>query len=74
MAAELIEGNGDEVTIQVKVNLSGTMLEAEERIQKACSEAGMLVSAEALKRLENDGLPVVVGAIKSSKRCASPKT
>jgi hypothetical protein len=74
MAAELIARNGDEVTIQVKVNLSGTMLEAEERIQAACNDAGMLASAEALKRFDTDGSAIVLGAIKWTKRCASPKT
>ena len=73
MAAELIERSGDEVTIHVKVNLSGTLLDAEARIQEACNAAGMLASAEALKRFDTDGSPIVLGAIKWTKRCAAPK-
>ncbi len=49
------------------------MLEAEGRIQEACNEVGMRASAEALKRFDTDGSPIVLGAIKWTKRCASPK-
>ncbi len=73
MSAQLIERNGHEVTLQVTVNLSGTMLEAEERIQDACNEAGALASAEALKRFDTDGSPIVMGEIKWTRRSTSPK-
>ncbi len=74
MAAQLISKNGHEVTIQLTVDVSGTMLEAEARIQDACNEAGRLASVEALKRFDTDGSPIVMGAIKWTKRCAAPKT
>jgi len=73
MTAQLIERNGHEVTIHMTVDLSGTMLEAEARIQDACNDAGMLASAEALKGFDTDGSPIVMGAIKWTKRCTSPK-
>ncbi len=73
MAAQLITKNGHEVTIQLTVDVSGTMLEAEARIQDACNAAGRLASAEALKRFDTDGSPIVMGAIKWTKRCAAPK-
>ena len=73
MAAQLITKNGHAVTIQLTVDVSGTMLEAEARIQDACNAAGRLASAEALKRFDTDGSPIVLGAIKWTKRCAAPK-
>jgi hypothetical protein len=73
MAAQLISTNGHEVTIQLTVEVSGTMLEAEARIQEACNAVGRLASAEALKRFDTDGSPIVMGAIKWTKRCAAPK-
>ena len=73
MAAQLISNNGDAVTIQITVDLSGTLLEAEGRIQEACNQAGMMASAEALKRFDTDGAPIVLDAIKWTKRCAAPK-
>lgn len=74
MAAQLISTNGHEVTLQLTVDVSGTMLEAEGRIQDACNAAGRLASVEALKRFDTDGSPIVMGAIKWTKRCAAPKT
>jgi hypothetical protein len=73
MAAQLISTNGHEVTIQVTVDLSGTLLKAEGRIQEACNGVGMLASAEALKRFDTDGSAIVMGAIKWTKRCSAPK-
>lgn len=73
MAAQLISNTGHEVTIHLTIDVSGTMLEAEARIQDACNEAGMLASAEALKRFDTDGSPIIMGAIKWTKRCAAPK-
>jgi len=74
MTAHVINTNGHEVTLQVTVDLSGTMFEAEGRIQEACNNVGMLASAEALKRFDTDGSPIIMGAIKWTKRCVSPKT
>jgi hypothetical protein len=61
------------VSIHITVDLSGTMLEAEVRIQDACNAAGMLASAEALKRFDTDGSPIILGDIKWTKRSTSPK-
>jgi hypothetical protein len=74
MTAQLINIDGHQATLQVTVDLSGTMLEAEARIQEACNSIGMLASAETLKRFDTDGSPITMGAIKWTKRCVSPKT
>lgn len=52
------------VTIEVKVDISGSMLDAEEKIQCALNEAGSAITGEALKRFDTDGSPIVTGAIK----------
>jgi hypothetical protein len=74
MTAELITRNGHEVTLQVTIDVSGTMLEAEGRIQAACNEVGQRASVEALKGFETDGSPIILDGIKWTKRCASPQT
>ncbi len=53
--AEVIAVNGDELVLQVRVKLDGSMLNMEEAIQSAVNEVGSLATAEALKRF--DSLP-----------------
>lgn len=52
------------VTVEVKVDISGAMLDAEEKIQRALNEAGTVITQEALKRFDTDGSPIMTGAIK----------
>jgi hypothetical protein len=54
----------ERVTLQMTVDISGSMLEAEEKIQEALNEAGSAITSEALKRFDTDGSPIVTGAIK----------
>lgn len=54
----------DVVTLEVRVDISGAMLDAEERIQEALNEAGMLATQEALQRFDTDGAAIMTGAIK----------
>jgi len=46
------------VTIELSVELSGSMLESEERILCAVNEAGVMLSGEALKRFDTNGSPI----------------
>jgi hypothetical protein len=55
MAACIIHQAAHELTLQVKVNISGTLLDAEERIQDAVNEVGCLATQEALKPFDTDG-------------------
>ena len=55
MAARLTKQNGDELTIQVTVNISSSMLEAEESVQRAINEAGCLATQPALKQFDTAG-------------------
>lgn len=54
----------DVVTLEVRVDISGAMLDAEERIQEALNEAGMVATQEALKRFDTDGTALLTGPIK----------
>jgi hypothetical protein len=52
---------GDRIKIEVTVDLSGGMLEAEETILRAVNAVGNVATTEALKRFDADGDPIVVG-------------
>jgi len=73
MAAQLIKQDGHELTIQVTVNISGNMLDAEERIQQAVNEVGCLATQQALKQFDTDGSAITTGGIKWTKRGSNRK-
>lgn len=45
MSVEITSQDGSELTLQMKVDLSGSMLNIEDKIQKACNEADQLAAA-----------------------------
>lgn len=55
---------GNRIKIEVTVDLSGSMLEAEESILRAVNAVGNVATGEALKRFDADGDPIVVGGAK----------
>ena len=59
MVAEITGRDGDSVTVSVTIPLSGPMLEAEEAIQSALNEVGMLLE----QRFDTDGSPIQVGSV-----------
>ena len=61
MSAKLLSVSGQEVKIEVTIELDRSMLKTEERIQKSLNEAGCLASLEALKYFDTDGSPIEVG-------------
>ncbi|MGA8010047.1 MAG: ISKra4 family transposase [Thiomonas sp.] len=65
--------SGDEVTVEVTVRLSGTLLEMEGAIQEASNAVGRCVTEEALKRFDTDGSAIRVGEIKLTARGRDPK-
>ena len=73
MTARLIKQEGHELTIEVTVNISGSMLHAEERIQQAVNEVGCLATQQALKQFDTDGTAIITGNIKWTKRASSSK-
>jgi hypothetical protein len=55
---------GDLIKIEVTINLSGSMLEAEESILRGVNAVGTVATGEALKRFDADGDPIMVGGAK----------
>ncbi|VAW40534.1 hypothetical protein MNBD_DELTA03-40 [hydrothermal vent metagenome] len=74
MTAQIISQTNDELTIQVKVSLKGSMLESEQSIAECVNQVGMLATGEALKQFDTDGSPIVMGDIKLTARCKNGKT
>jgi len=71
--AHLIARSGNELTIEVKVNIGGTLLEAEDAIHNACNEVGLLATEKALKNFDTDGSPLQTGGIKWTAKPPSEK-
>jgi len=65
---EIIARNGDELTIQVTVKLSGSLMEMENTILDSCNEVGCLATTEALQKFDTDGSPIRWGEIKMTVR------
>jgi hypothetical protein len=61
MSVKIISEDGKELTIQIKVDLSGSMLEAEEKIEAICNAVGSLSTEKALEYFDTDGTPLKVG-------------
>jgi hypothetical protein len=68
MAASVVSMDRDVVTLEVKIKLSGSMLEAEERILEALNEAGCLATGKALERFDADGSRIELGGVKWSSK------
>ncbi len=73
MSVDLISQKGSELTFQVKINITGSMLEMEERILEASNALGSQASESALKRFDTDGSPIVVGGIKFTSKVEDNK-
>jgi len=64
MSVEIKGRDGNKLTLQVTVDISGSMLEAEERIQAVCNEIGSLSTEKVLEGFDTDGTPIVIGGKK----------
>ena len=53
--AEIISRNANELTIQVTVKLSGSLLDIENAILDGCNEMGCLATTEALQKFDTNG-------------------
>ena len=61
---KLCSVENDVVTIELRVDLSGSMLDAEERVLEAVNAAGVMLTSETLKRFDTDGSPILTGPVK----------
>lgn len=71
--AEIISRNANEITIQVTVKLSGSLLDMENAILDGCNEMGCLATTEALQKFDTDGSPIKVGDTKLTARSKDNK-
>ena len=62
--AEIIARNGNDLTVQVTIKLTGSLMEMENTILDGCNEIGCLATTEALKRFDTDGSPIKLGDTK----------
>ncbi len=63
MSVSIRSVDGDEVTLEVKIRLSGTMLEAEESILAGLNEAGCVATGKASERFDTDGSRLAFGSV-----------
>jgi hypothetical protein len=68
MTAQVTRQINDSITIEVTLPLTGSMLEAEEAIQDALNEVGLLATEEKLKRFDTDGSPIQLGSVRMTSK------
>lgn len=73
MNADIVAHEGTQFTFQVTVDLSGSLLQAEEAILDACNALGCRATQEALCRFDTDGRALVMGAVKWTAKCRDNK-
>jgi hypothetical protein len=64
MNAAIVRRTDAGFVLQVEVPYRDSMLDAEDAIQDALNEAGVLATEEALRRFDTDGQPIQLGATK----------
>ena len=68
MTATVTKRHGCMLTIELTLDLNGSMLDMEHHIQEELNKAGCLATAEALQRFDTDGSPIVVAKTKLTAR------
>lgn len=66
--AQILERCGDEITLQVKVKLTGSLMDMEDSIQSAVNEMGSSATQEALKKFDTTGAPIQIGDIRMTSK------
>ena len=68
MGAQLLSFEGTQITLEVTIDLSRSMLTSEENIQQSLNEAGCIATGAALKYLDTDGSALeIAGAVMHTK-------
>ena len=73
MLPTITRHEGDRITIEVTVDLSGSMLDMEESILQAVNAVGNSATGEALTRFDADGDPIMKGGTKWYSKGKLPK-
>ena len=68
MSVQIIKREGKKLTIEITLELEGSLLEMEESIQKSVNELGLIETEEALKQFDTHGAPIVVGGVKQTSK------
>ena len=74
MLTELVERNGNEVTVRFTVKLTGSMLDDEQALQQSLNEAGQIAMVPMLEQFDTNGEPIRVEGVKHTVRVRSPQT
>ncbi len=68
MTAQITRQAKDSITIEVTMPLTGSMLQAEEAIQDALNEVGLLATEKNLQRFDTDGSPIQLGSVRMTSK------
>ena len=74
MLAELVNRDGNEVTVQFIVKLTGSMLDDEQALQRSLNEAGQIAMVPMLEQFDTNGEPIRVEGVQHTVRVRSPQT
>jgi hypothetical protein len=73
MVVQSVNVEGNQVKIEMTIDLSHSMLMSEENIQKSLNEVGCIATKAALKYLDTDGSTIEVGGEKMRTKGELPK-
>ena len=74
MENTVISHQSGTVRLQIDIDISGSMLDVEERIQDVVNSMGRAATGLTLEQFDTDGSPVMTRPIKWPRRCRNPKT
>lgn len=74
IVTKLKSQSANRITLQVEIDLTGSLLSMEESILDGCNQLGCLATKEALSRFDADGTPIRVGSTNLTARTQSEKT
>ena len=66
--AEVVSMTDDEIVLQVRVKLSGSMMSMEENIQSAVNEIGSLATQNALRKFDTTGAPIQIANVRMTSK------
>ncbi len=68
MDATIVARTESGLTVQVVIPFKDSMLDAEDAIQDALNQAGVLATAEILEHFDTDGKPITVAGSKMTTK------
>jgi hypothetical protein len=74
MTATLVKHEGNQVIVQLTVNLTGQMLNDEQALQDSLNAAGQIAMGPMLEQFDTKGEPIRVGHVKHTVKDYAPQT